>query len=345
MTSAHLRPISNGQVMSTTVILSDKAKVVAHPGDKWKAGYVTLSRLSGKQNWRNIHLSKRSFEKLYDNIRAVRDSMVKGESHQILLTKKQHVMTSRFERPNQPYSYYMSFLHPTNEEEVIGKQTEINHAKTVNLSLTEVEKFLEHLEQLLKVVQSRVEKNPNDESYGIEGYRWASLASGQRSAKVFLHTSDCKKDAERHYFRLYSDETQAFQDFNVDDFYRLESTLVNRPTKFEVIEHVVYRTLQSILLDSGIDIEIVNPTTEDVQHAHSRLDKDDLVHVISQILVMLKYRNLFLVKDFVDLYFFFDQVANVKDSLVKHQYSPSMKDFARLIDYCYDEVRESVKTS
>ena len=142
-----------------------------------------MSRLSGKQNWWNIHLSKRSFEKLYDNIRAVRDSMVKGESHQILLTKKQHGMTSRFERPNQPSSYYMSFLHPTYEEEVIGKQTEINHAKTVNLSFVEVEKFLEHLDELLKVVQSRVEKSPNDESYGIEEYRWTSLASGQHSAK------------------------------------------------------------------------------------------------------------------------------------------------------------------
>ena len=60
----------------------------------------------------------------------------------------------------------------------------------------------------------------------------------------------------------------------------------------------------------------------------------------SGIMKKLKYRNGYLCQELVDIFFYTKGVQHVKEILLRHMASPSMKEYVRLINSCYDNVRE-----
>ena len=67
---------ANTPTLPAVVMLSGNAKATAHLGDRWKAGYITLSRVAqNKSGWRNVHISKRSFEKFVEHLTSFEEAM------------------------------------------------------------------------------------------------------------------------------------------------------------------------------------------------------------------------------------------------------------------------------
>ena len=245
MASAQLQQSTNSEVINMTCILGEKTKVTAHPGDKWKAGYFTFYRVASTKNaWRSVHLSKRAFEKFCENIENIHEAVKNHSVYQLMLNKKQHVLISHFKREGHDTLYYVSILHPTTEQENLTNDTEINHAKTINLSTTEFEKLKDSLTELIEVVRSKVEKPEEQESSLIQGFRWRAKDTGERCDKIYIDLIRCKKDAAEDYVNKHSEQMQTAPiGFSTESFYEYDTVLINRSSKLELIEHMVYRTL------------------------------------------------------------------------------------------------------
>ena len=177
MAAQQLKTSNNGQVNSMTIILSEKMKTVAHSGDKWKAGYLTLSHLSpGKNTWRNVHLSKRSFEKMCEKVERIETGLKNQTNYQLMLNKKQHLSVTRFQREGHDTLFYLSLLHPTSEQEFMT--SDINHSKTINMNMAEFDTLKNNLKDLIQVVRTKVEKPDERETPLIDGFRWRSKNEG-----------------------------------------------------------------------------------------------------------------------------------------------------------------------
>ena len=80
------------------VMLSSNAKATAHPGDRWKAGYIFGSTAQNKSGWRNVHISKRSFEKFIEHLADLQEAVKNETTHQLMLTRKQYIVTTQLVR-------------------------------------------------------------------------------------------------------------------------------------------------------------------------------------------------------------------------------------------------------
>ena len=329
-----------------TCILGERTKVIAHPGDKWKAGYFTFSRLATSRNsWRSTHLSKRAFEKFCENIENIHEAIKNHAVYQLMLNKKQHILISHFKREGQETLYYVSILHPTTEHENLTNDTEINHAKTINLSVSEFEKLKINVAELIEVVRSKVEKPDEQESTLIQGFRWKAKDTGERCDKIFIDLLRCKKDAEEDYINKHSEQMQtAPASFSIESFYEYETVHINRSSKLELIEHMVYRTLQMELLVMSIDIRITPPSYREVDTAIHNMEKSFIRQLVKQALIQLKYRNVYMVNELIDIFFYTQGMELVKETLKRHKVSPSCLPFARLLNGSYQVITESMKT-
>ena len=81
-----------------------------------------------------------------------------------MLTRKQHVLTTVFQRKDKDPIYFVSIMHPVQEREVLTGQEEVNHAKTINLNEVEYQKLKDSQDLLLYVIRSRNATAENEES-------------------------------------------------------------------------------------------------------------------------------------------------------------------------------------
>ena len=125
-----------------TVCLSEHTRVIAHAAQQYKSGYVTVSRYStDTSKWRNVHIAKKSFEKLKESRVELNNALLNGEEKQVSLTKRQFVMITKFQRTDKEPQYYVSFLHPKTEQEKLTNTADCHHSKTINLRKEEYGKF------------------------------------------------------------------------------------------------------------------------------------------------------------------------------------------------------------
>ena len=173
---------SNGM----TLHLSPTARVIAHAGNKWKAGYITVERLVKEKGvWRKAHIARVSFEKLVKSSQTLLHKVAAcehGEETRVSLTKKQVLQISAISvgKTNTKTLHYISLLHITSAE---GKQPEVfNHAKTINFTVEEFRKLTENYECLQTVMKSTNEDRDQDERIVIKAYSCrARTYRGRRS--------------------------------------------------------------------------------------------------------------------------------------------------------------------
>ena len=292
---------SGSETIQTTIVeLSEKSRAIAHPGDKWKPGYLTLSRKAQNKNgWRTVHISKKSFEKLVENFSGLDEALrEKSIRYQLMLTRKQHVLTTVFQRDERDPLYYVSIMHPVQERDVLTGQEEVIHAKTINLSEDEYQKLKDSQDLLLHVVRTRNSTSESDESAMLDGYRWLSRKNGQLSNKIFTNEKDCCDDARRHNIHdqgaMYNAQSMDCED---EPLYEYIPVQVQRPSKLELIEHVAYLMIIECL-DSKFNIQYDDyPSSDDVDKALAMFDNATLCGISKRLLLRLKYKQLYLCKD------------------------------------------------
>ena len=323
------------ELIPTTVVeLSEKTKVTAHPGDKWKAGYVTLSRSAqNKTGWRNVHISKKSFEKFVEHLPSLDEAIrEKSSQYQLMLTRKQHVLTTRFQREGKESLHYVSFMHPTEERDSLNGAEEVNHAKTVNLTESEFTNLKNEAENLLKVVRSKNAVSENEESATIDGFRWLFRQTGERSAKICLNERECAQDARQHFQGLPSSP----QTSNYENLYDYVPVRLQRPSKLEVIENIAYLMIVENLRDMDESMsEDEPPIPDNIRVAALCLDTTMLYALTKKILNQLKYKQLYMTSELVQIFLYVDGLIRVKSLLLKHIQPGGGKLYSRLLQHCF----------
>ena len=340
---------ASSAIVDKVVQLSEKTKITAHPGDKWKAGYVTISRVvpTSRSGFRHVHISKKAFEKFTENIQNIDEAFKdKSSQYQLMLTRKQFVLTTRFEREGKETLYYVSFMHPVEEKEVLTGEEEMNHAKTINLSEQEFELLKSVQQSLLVVVRSKNSSVDNEESVMIDGFRWLNKVNGERSTKIFLTEHQCSKDAESHHGQadkeLFSGEPMD-DDFDYKTYYVIEPVQLQRPTKLELIEHVVYCLVKENLKKDNLDTETESPNPADVDKAWKDVSVSLLCALVRRVLTQLKYKNVYLANELVQVFLYVRGVERVKDLFVNHLYPGFGHLYPRLIDSCFCTVYQQIR--
>ena len=330
-------------ILPLVVELSEKTRVTAHPGEKWKAGYVTLSRVAqNKTGWRNVHISKRSFEKLAEHLPKIDTALkLRSTQYQLMLTRKQHVLTTRFQREGKDPLHYVSFMQPTEERDSLNGSEEMNHAKTINLTGAEFEVFTNFMESLLKVVRSKKSSSESDESTVIEGLRWLFRPTGERSSKICLNQSECEEDSRRHYQGLAHQPQEVT---NYQDLYVYEPVQVQRPTKLEVIEHIAYRMIVQDLDNAGIAGDDSDPPqSTDVCKSALGLDLSLFFALTKKVLMQLKYKQVYMTNELIQVFLYVQGLERVKDVLISHLQPGHGKLYTRLLDHCFFGACEELK--
>ena len=333
---------SNTEMILTTIVeLSERTKITAHPGDKWKAGYATLSRVAqNKSGWRNVHISKRSFEKLAEHLPSLDEALKeKSTQYQLMLTRKQHVLTTCFQREGKEPIHYVSFMHPTEERDFLNGVEEVNHAKTINVTEEEFAKLKSHLDLLLKVVKSKNATAESEESPMLDGFRWLFRQSGERSTKIFPSEQCCLEDARQH-FRQQNPKPLGCAFETLYDFTPMQ---VQRPSKLELIEHVAYCMILQNLESMCANVDDGPPCAEDVDMAIAHLDKAMLSAFAKKLMLQLKYRQVYLASELVQVFLYVQGLEKLKNVIVKHHQPGCGQLYTRLLDHCFCQACEEMK--
>lgn len=330
--------------VAVTHTLSQKTKVMAQPGDRLKAGYVTFSRVAqNKVGWRNVHVSKRSFEKLCENMKAIESALVKKTQYHLMLTKKQHILTTLFQPEGKVASLYVSILHPEKETEELRKQDKMFHAKTINLSVDEFTKFADVHQELLDVVKSKTATVESEESTHIACFRWTCKENGQRSSKLFLTRQECSKDADFHYSEMNREHFQGQpMEYDYESKYEFDSVEVPRPGKLEIIEHLAYAMVSQRLKLKDIEVEKSPPSERDVLEAIEHFDLVAFKVLSRKVMAILSCKNLYLSGELVGVFMYTGGMSKVHQCLVKHLESSSGKLYTRLLDQCFEVARREM---
>ena len=325
-----------------TICLSDRTRVIAHAGLKYKSGYITISRYSeDKDRWRNSHIARKSIEKLLPESGKLLESLKKKELHQIPLTKKQFLMTTKFQKAGRETLHFISLLHTKADHECVTDDAEFNHAKTINLRLEEYEKLHSSLPRLYEVIKTVT--SPSDENRGcvdaeeprtIAGHRWAMKNSGRRSNSIFLTYAACQRNATAYVKDLPENLIQ-----NADDVEFVISTVqVPRPTKLEVMEQVAYNEVLRKTGYSEAELSLQPPPAEEVAAIIDNLDKSEIVQITARVSALIGHNRLYFLNDIYDVFVYVGGLEKVQNAISKHHTSPSNKLFARLVDSCYNEI-------
>ena len=81
------------------------------------------------------------------------------------------------------------------------------------------------------------------------------------------------------------------------------------------------------LLELSVDIP---PSHTEIKTAISNTETSFMRQVVKQALIQLKYRNVYLADELIDIFFYTRGMALVAETLIKHKVSPSCLPFARL---------------
>lgn len=321
-----------------TVCLSEKTRVIAHAGLKYKSGYITISKYSPDSGkWRNVHIARKSMEKLMPLSGQLLEALKKREGCQLQLTKKQFLMVSKFNKPGRDTMHFISILHPKTEQEKLSEAIEYNHAKTINLNQDEYEKLhssLDKLYQVTKTCQSSGENGSgaSEESDAITCYRWTLQKKGTRSNSVFLTREECDRNAKAYIEDLPAELKEGEHDTE----YSIHTTEVPRPSKVEVIEHIMYNEILRKTGFSAFDLALQPPSVEVITQAVNDVSKSEIVQITSKVAAMIGHKKLYFLSEMYDVFVYVGGIDKVKEAVFKHHSSPSGKLFARLLDSCYN---------
>ena len=346
LTSTESEKTSPAEPILTIVVqLSDKSRLTVHPGDKWKSGYVTLSRVSKNKNgWRNVHISKKSFEKLAENFSNLEEALKeKSTRYQLMLTRKQHVLTTKFQREGKEPIHYVSFIHPTEEKDILDRGEEINHAKTINLNEHEFQGLKNNLDRSLKVVRSKNISHENEESIMLDGYRWSFRKTGERSRMIFLTQTACVHDARQHYERVIK-ERPGGEDMEceIDSLYDCMPVQVRRPSKLQLIEHIAYILLIKGLENDGVCVDDNPPDGPQLRKAMFFFDYSVLTAIVKRLLLRLKYKQIYLTGELVQLFRYVNGMERVENTLCKHETPGCGQLYPRLLNHCFGSIYEEL---
>ena len=346
LTSTEREKTSSPEPILTIVVeLSDKSRLTVHPGDKWKSGYVTLSRVSKNKNgWRNVHISKKSFEKLAENFSNLEEALKERSTrYQLMLTRKQHVLTTKFQREGKEPIYYVSFIHPTEEKDILDRGEEVNHAKTINLTEHEFEGLKNNLERSLKVVRSKNVSHENEESLMLDGYRWSFRRTGERSQMIFLTQTACVHDARQHYERVIKERPgDEDMECEIDSLYDCMPVQVRRPSKLELIEHIAYILLIKTLENDGVCVDDNPPDGPELRRARHFFDYSALTAITKRLLLRLKYKQIYLTSELVQLFLYVNGMERVENTLCKHETPGRGRLYPRLLNHCFCSIYEEL---
>ena len=322
-----------------TICLSEKTRVIAHAARQYKTGYITLSRHNedtGK--WRNVHIAKKSFEKMKEASTELLDALVHRKSKQLRLTKKQFLMITKFQKYNKEELYFLSVLHPKTEQEDITDCTEYMHSKTINLRVEEFEKLLSSYDKLHVVISTPqpgaaddTKFSHHDECPTVRCYRWFIEKRGLRSLNLYLTREQCEASVQSYI------ETSPGEDME-PSAYTLEPVTMLRPSKLEITQRVFYRHL---IDQSGSSMTDVLMTPLSVTVVRGIIDdtttRDSVLRIVEAVASMVEHKRLYFISEIFDIFVYLGGVVKTEEQIVQSIITTEHLS-ERLIDFCYDIV-------
>ena len=319
-----------------TVCLSEHTRVIAHAAQQYKSGYVTVSRYStDTSKWRNVHIAKKSFEKLKESRVELNNALLNGEEKQVSLTKRQFVMITKFQRTDKEPQYYVSFLHPKTEQEKLTNTADCHHSKTINLRKEEYGKFQEAMDNIYQVITTQPKEGEGsavnlDEAVTIKAYQWNVEKRGMKSHTLFPTRKDCE-DSVKGYLAGLPDEDQKY-DYTVNE---LE---IHRAGKMEILEQVFCNQVLDKTGYSWTDLMLHSPTYDEIEQSIIKVTKNEVLRIAERIAVTLNHKRLYFMSDVYDIFLYVGGLNHVKEVLTKSYVSPPDELSGRLIEFCYQKV-------
>ena len=319
-----------------TVFLSEHTRVIAHSAQQYKSGYVTVSRYScDTSKWRNVHIAKKSFEKLKEASVDLYNSLSIGEARQVCLTKRQFAMITKFQRSDKEPLHYVSFLHPKTEQEKLTETSECHHSKTINLRKEEYEKFQTAMDDIYQVIITPPkdgEGSPTnlEEATTIRAYQWNVQERGMKSHTLYPSRKDCE-DSVKGYISGLPDHEK-----NCD--YDVIELDVHRASKMEILEQVFYNQVLDKTGHSWTDLMMNSPTCEEIDIALSKVLKNEVLRIAERIAAVLNHKRLYFMSDVYDIFVYLGGIERTREILAKCVVSPPDLKSCRLIDSCYQKV-------
>ena len=334
--------MSTDQLQSTTpngadgitVCLSDKTRAVAHSAFDYKTGYMTLARYNeSTTKWRSVHLAKKSCSILMEEAPSLLTAMDTGDFKQVKLTRRQFLMTTKFQKTGGGEDMmFISLLHPFTETDSVQNTKDCNHAKTINLNKEEFVKLIEFMPKLMdKMGTPREQKKEEDESATIRAYKWVMPDRFTSSVGLFPTPELCRRSVMAYLTSIVTEYVPVDDDFKFD----IIPVDLERPSKINIVEHVYYTLL---LEKTGIpmsDLMLETPSMEILKKADALLLKNEVVEVSTAVAAKLANKRLYLVPEAFDLFSYMSGKDKVMYYIVKNGISSSKKLYARLIDTCY----------
>jgi len=324
-----------------TLCLSDDTRVIAHAARQYKAGYVTISRFStDSSKWRNVHISKKAFEKFKAESPQLLKALSSGDSYQTRLASRQFAMITKFERGGKGSIYHLSILHPKTDQEVLIDVEDCLHSKTINLRKEEYQKLQEAMPSLHETITTVSKDSDNaakaEESSTVPAFRWNVKKRGMLSHTLFPTREECEDSVKGYIAGLPTDEKYE---------YDIDELLVKRSTKMEILEHVFCGRVLDKTGYSWSDLMLMSPSIESIDEALSKVTKNEVVQISEQIAVKLDHKRLYFMSDIFDIFVYFGGIQRSRDIISSTIVSPPEKLSDRLLEYCYRKVVTSANKS
>ena len=338
MTTTQLNAQTPHGSSGMTICLSEKTRVIAHAALQYKAGYITVSRLNDDTGkWRNVHIAKKSFEKIQESSAELLDAIVNHKPVQMRLTKKQFLMVTKFQKYNKEELYFLSILHPKTEQEKIGDLTEFLHSKTINLRREEFEKLHSSLAKLYEVISTPQPGGDDGSKYShleecptVRCYRWSIEKRGLKSLTVYMEREQCEASVQN-----YMESTPGND--NDQCAYTIEQVQLLRPSKLEITQRVFYNLLLTEAGYDKSDLAMAPPSPGDIKTAiDEKLTKTSVLRVVEAIASMLNHKRLYFLSEIYDIFAYLGGIAKIEAQIVNCE-SPSEHVTERLIDFCYEQ--------
>ena len=319
-----------------TLCLSEHTRVIAHAAQQYKSGYVTVSRYScDTSKWRNVHIAKKSFEKLKESSDELYKALVNGDAKQVCLTKRQFAMITKFQRSDKDPIHYVSFLHPKTEQEKLVDTSECHHSKTINLRKEEYEKLHAAMENIHKVIVTAPKDsegnacNP-DEAVTVKAYQWNVAQRGMKSHTLFPTRKDCE-DSVKGYIQGLPQEDQKCD-------YDITELDVHRASKMEILELVFCNLVLDKTGHSWSDLMLQPPPSQDIMEAVAKVSKNEVLRIAERIASCLNHKRLYFMNDVYDIFVYVGGIEKSIEILAKCEVTPHEDLSIRLIDFCYQKI-------
>jgi len=341
MTTAQLSSQTPNGYEGMTLCLSEDTRVIAHAARQYKAGYVTISRFSADSSkWRNVHISKKAFEKFKEHSSELLKALLNGHSAQVRLANRQFAMITKFERMDKGTIYHLSLLHPKTDQEVLVDHEDCMHSKTINLRKEEFQKLQEAMSKLHETIITPPKETARaakaEEVATVQAYQWNVEKRGMMSHTLYPTREECEQSVKLYLQGLPTEEKYEFDIIEIR---------VNRSSKMEILEHVFCGVVLDKTGYSWSDLMMMAPSQESVDEALRKVTKNDVVQIAEQIAVKLNHKRLYFMSDIFDIFVYFGGVDRARQNLANSTVNPPEKLSDRLLEFCYRKIVASTQST